>query len=84
MILISSTAILADLNRYMATMSLVIILTDDAIKYTCIWPLVLRNKDKPYNSSTPLQQYLIFSFTSQREREAIKDERTQHGAMDQS
>ena len=29
----------ADLNLYIATMHLVIILTDDAIKHTCIWPL---------------------------------------------
>ena len=33
--------ILADFDRYMVkTLRLVIILTDDAIKYTCIWPLV--------------------------------------------
>ena len=31
--------ILADLNRYMTATRLVIILTDDAIKHTCIWPL---------------------------------------------
>ena len=30
---------LADLNQYTAKMCLVIILTDDGIKYTCIWPL---------------------------------------------
>ena len=32
-----------------------IILTDDAIKHTCVWPLAWRNKEKPYNSSTPFQ-----------------------------
>ena len=77
--------ILADLNWYKAkTLCLVIILTDDAIKYTCIWPLVWHKKYKLYNSSTPLQRSLTFSFTSQRERDAIKDERTHHSAMDWS
>ena len=62
------------MNWYRAkTLCLVIILTDDAIKYTCIWPLAWHNKYKPYNSSTPLQRFLTFSSTSQREREAIKD-----------
>ena len=56
-------------------------LTNDAIKYTCIWPLAWRNKDKPYNSLTPLQWFLTFLFTSQREKEAMKDERTHHGAI---
>ena len=46
-------------------MCLVIILTDDAIKYTCTWPLAWRNKYKLYNSSTPLQWFLTFLFTSQ-------------------
>ena len=45
------------------------------------------SKYKPYNSSTPVRvsrQFFTFLFTSQREREAIKDERTlaHHGAMD--
>ena len=62
---------------------LVIILTDDAIKHTCIWPLAWCNKRKPYNSSTPLQQFLTFLFISQREREAMEDERTHHGAVDE-
>ena len=31
--------ILADLNENMTAMHLVIILTDDAIKRACIWPL---------------------------------------------
>ena len=47
--------ILADLNRYTTATHLVIILTDDAIKHTCVWPLAWCNKWKPYNSSTPLQ-----------------------------
>ena len=33
---------------------------------------------------TPLQQFLTFSFSSQRERKAVKDERNHHGAMDRS
>ena len=49
-----------DLNWYMATTHLVIILKDNAIKHTCIWPLAWHNKYKPYNSSTPLQQFLTF------------------------
>ena len=45
-----------DLNSYTTAMRLMaIILTDDAIKHTCVWPLAWRNKWKPYNSSTPLQ-----------------------------
>ena len=36
--------ILADLNRYMTPTRLVIILTNDAIKHTCVWPLVWHNK----------------------------------------
>ena len=32
--------ILADLNRYTTATRLVTILMDDAIKHTCIWPLV--------------------------------------------
>ena len=32
--------ILADLNRYMTATRLVIILTNDAIKHTCVWPLI--------------------------------------------
>ena len=52
--------ILADLNWYTATTHLGIILTDNTIKYTCIWPLLWCNTYKPYNSSTPLQWYLIF------------------------
>ena len=55
---------------------------DDVIKHTCIRPLALHNKYKPYNLSAPIQQFLNFSFT--REREAMKDERTHHGAMDKS
>ena len=35
-------------------------LTDDAIKYMCIWALVWCSKYKPYNSSTPLQHFLPF------------------------
>ena len=31
--------ILADLNRCMTAMRLVMILTDGAIKHTCVWPL---------------------------------------------
>ena len=63
------------------TLQLVIILTDDAI---CVWPLALRNKHKPYNSLKPLQRFLTFLFTSQREREAMKDERTHYSTMDKS
>ena len=45
-----------DLNSYTTAMRLMtIILTDDAIKHTCVWPLAWCNKWKPYNSSTPLQ-----------------------------
>ena len=58
------------------TLHLLIILMDDAIEHTCIWPLAWCNKYKLYNSSTPLQWFLTFSFTNQREREAVKDERT--------
>ena len=57
---------------------------DNAIKYMCIWPLAWHNKNKPYVSSTLLQQFLTLLFTSHREREAMKDERTYHGAMDKS
>ena len=32
--------ILADLNWYTTTMHLVKILMDDAVKHTCVWPLV--------------------------------------------
>ena len=42
------------------------------------------NNDKPYNSLTTFQQFLTFLFTSQRERGAMKDERTHHNAMDKS
>ena len=35
------------------TLHLLIILLDDAIKHTCIWPLAWRNKYKPYSSLTP-------------------------------
>ena len=56
------------------TLHLLIILTDDAIKYTCIWPLAWCKKYKSYNSSTPLQWFLTLLFTNQREREARKDE----------
>ena len=73
---LSTEAILADLNRYTAAMRLVIILTNDTIKHTCIWPFAWRNKNKLYNSLTPLQWFLTLLFTSQREREAMKDERT--------
>ena len=34
---------LADFNRYMTATCLVIILMDDAIKYTCIWALTSCN-----------------------------------------
>ena len=48
--------ILAGLNWYTAkTLCLVIILMDNAIKYTCIWPLAWHSKYKLYNSLTPLQ-----------------------------
>ena len=57
-------------------------LTDDAIEHIFIWPLMWCNKYKPCNLSTPLQWFLTFSFISQREREAMKDERTHHGAID--
>ena len=33
---------------------------------------------------TPLQRFLTFLFISQREREAMKDERTHHGSMGKS
>ena len=55
---------------------------DVTTKHMCIWPLAWHDKYKPPNSMTPLQRFLTFSFTSQREREARKDERTHHGAMD--
>ena len=42
-------------------------LTNDGIKHMCIWPLAWHNKYKPYNSLIPLQQFLTFSLTSQRE-----------------
>ena len=76
---------MADLNQHMAkTLCLLIILMNDAIKYMCIRPLAWRNKYKLYNSLTPLKQFLTFLFTSQREKEAMKDKRTHHGAMDKS
>ena len=37
-----------------------------------------------YNSSAPLQQFLTFSFTSKREREAVKNKKTHYGAIDKS
>ena len=55
--------ILADLNRCMAKTHLVIILTDDAIKYMCIWLLLWCNKYKPHNTLSSLQQSLTFSLT---------------------
>ena len=63
---------------------MVIILTDDAIKYISIWPLAWCNEYKLYNSSASLQWDLTFSFASQREREEIKDERTYQGSMHKS
>ena len=48
---------------------LFIILSDDAIKYTCIWLLAWRNKYKPYNSPTPLQWFLIFSLVKEKEKQ---------------
>ena len=42
--------ILAKFNRYTEGMCLEIILTDDAIKQMCIWPVAWHNKYKPYNS----------------------------------
>ena len=57
---------------------------DGTIKYTCFWPLAWHNKYKPYNLSTSLQQFLTFSFTSQKEMEAMKYERSHHGAIDTS
>ena len=38
----------------------------------------------PETHPLSLQRFLTFSFTSQRERQARKDERTHHGAMDQT
>ena len=52
--------ILADLNWYTTATSLVIIVTDDAIKHTCIRPLAWWNKYKAYNSLTPVQQSFTF------------------------
>ena len=59
--------------------------------YTCIWSLVWHKKYKlciwslVWNfPSTPLRQFLTFLFTSQREKEAMKDERTYHGVIDKS
>ena len=53
------------------------------LKWYLLWPYVAlcSPKYKPCNSSTPLQQFLAFSLTSQREREAVKDESTYYGAM---
>ena len=51
--------------------------------HTCIWSLTWCKKYKPYNSSTPLQRFLTFSFTSQRERKAVENGRTYYGAMEQ-
>ena len=34
-----------------------------------------------YNLSTPILQFPTFSLVSQREREAMKDERTHYGAV---
>ena len=56
---------------------------DDAIKSTCIWPLAWCNKYKLCNSSTPSVIY-HFTFAGQAEREAIKDEKTHHDAVDKS
>ena len=41
-------------------MHLVIILTDDAIKHTCIWPLGWCNKYKSYNSPTCFSDFSPF------------------------
>ena len=38
-VILNMKHILTDLNQYTTAMHLVIILTDDAIKHTCIWPL---------------------------------------------
>ena len=63
--------ILANLNRYTAkTLCLVVILMDDAIKHMLIWQLALRNS---------AISHLLF--TSQREREAVKDKRTHHDKL---
>ena len=58
-------AILADLNWYTTATPLVVILTNDAIKHTCVWSLVWHSKYKSYNSSTPLQWFFTFLFSSQ-------------------
>ena len=54
-------------SAHRRTLHLLIILTDDAIKHTCIWPLVWCNIYKPHILSLPLQLFLTFSFTIQRE-----------------
>ena len=65
--------VMSDLNRYIAkTLRSVIILTDDAIKYKCIWPLASCNRYNLYNLSTPLQQVLTF-FIHQSKRKGSNE-----------
>ena len=76
-----------DFNHYTAilTLRLIILMAGSLIiVFTCIWPLAWRNNWSHYNLSTPLLWFLTFSIVSQREREATKNERTHHGAVDKS
>ena len=75
-----------DFNHYTAILTLRLILMADflIIIFACIWPLAWRNNYKPLQLSTPLLWFLTFSIVSQREREATKNERTHHGAVDKS
>ena len=64
------------------TLSLIIILTDDTIMFTCIWPFAWYNKYKLaqfIDTSLVIFTYLL---ASQRERKVMKDERTHYDAID--
>ena len=71
--------IMADSNRYMAkTLSLLIILTDDAIMFTCkpcICVTYIHSQHKPLQFYQHLfSEISHLLLTSQREREAMQDE----------
>ena len=68
-------SILDDLNWYMArTLCLLTILTDDAMKYKCIWPFACYNKYKLLQFiNTSLVISHIFAHQSKRKRKAMKD-----------
>ena len=60
-------AILADLNRYMAKLCLVIILMDDAIKNTCVWPLA--KAVQFIDTSTTISHFFVLQSKERRKEE---------------